>query len=511
MGLAVGLAIGLRRFKLAAAPDEYEYERLLQQIPSTSTSSSSTSSQASAARDLVRSLGHTIVDIDEVESVNGNDVYDWDGLDKDVADAFRPERAYLVGVECKSVSSAADATGFSIEDSLDELAQLAETAGLVVVGSTFQRLEHPSPKTYVGSGKLSEVRGAAQELKADVLVVDDELSPGQLRALERSLGENVRVCDRTTLILDIFNQRAATKEGKLQVALAQAEYQLPRLTRLWTHLERQSGRGLVKGMGEKQIEVDRRLLRKRMGVLKKEIEGVRSHRQQYRDRRSGKPVPVVSLVGYTNAGKSTLLNLLSGAGVLAEDKLFATLDPTTRRVELDDGKEVLLTDTVGFIQKLPTQLVAAFRATLEEIAEASLLLHVVDISHPLAAQQAAAVERVLADLDVSTIPSIIVWNKIDRVSDTASLRRLAHIRRDAVCISARTGAGIDELQLAISEKMRALLVRVEAVVPYSEGDVLDKIHRLGVVDHLEFGEKGTIVHADVPLALSRQLAPYRLH
>lgn len=318
------------------------------------------------------------------------------------------EKAYLVGVERKG-----DEDSFGIDESLKELAQLADTAGVLVVGSTNQKLASPNPRTYIGSGKVAEIKSAIHGLGVETVIFDDELSAGQLRNLEKAFGGDVRVCDRTALILDIFNQRAATHEAALQVALAQMEYQLPRLTKMWTHLERQAG-GKVKGMGEKQIEVDKRILRTQIGVLKKELESVRKHRKQYRNRRISVPVPVVSLVGYTNAGKSTLLNRLTGANVLAEDRLFATLDPTTRRVQMKNGKEFLLTDTVGFIQKLPTTLVAAFRATLEEISESSLLVHVVDISHPLAKQQIEAVEKVLSELDVTSIPKSMVWNKVKR-------------------------------------------------------------------------------------------------
>ncbi|KAF3446366.1 hypothetical protein FNV43_RR11545 [Rhamnella rubrinervis] len=319
------------------------------------------------------------------------------------------EKAYLVGVDRKGDIE----DSFGIQDSLKELAQLADTAGLMVVGTTYQKLASPNPRTYIGSGKVAEIKSAIHALDVETVIFDDELSPGQLRNLEKAFGGDVRVCDRTALILDIFNQRAATHEAALQVALAQMEYQLPRLTKMWTHLERQAG-GQVKGMGEKQIEVDKRILRTQIGGLKKELESVRKHRKQYRSRRLSVPVPVVSLVGYTNAGKSTLLNQLTGANVLAEDRLFATLDPTTRRVQMKNGKDFLLTDTVGFIQKLPTALVAAFRATLEEISESSLLVHVVDISHPLAQQQIDAVDKVLSELDVSSIPKLMVWNKVDK-------------------------------------------------------------------------------------------------
>ncbi|KAL5707453.1 hypothetical protein ACHQM5_018355 [Ranunculus cassubicifolius] len=267
------------------------------------------------------------------------------------------EKCYLVAVERKGDID----TSFGIEESLKEFAQLADTAGLMVVGSSFQKLTTPNPRTYIGSGKVAEIKSAINGLNVETVIFDDELSAGQLRNLEKAFGGEIQVCDRTALILDIFNQRAATHEAALQVALAQMEYQLPRLTKMWTHLERQSG-GQVKGMGEKQIEVDKRILRTQIGVLKKELESVRKHRRQYRNRRVSVPIPVVSLVGYTNAGKSTLLNQLTGENVLAEDRLFATLDPTTRRVEMKNGKEFLLTDTVGFIQKLPTTLAQSFTA-----------------------------------------------------------------------------------------------------------------------------------------------------
>ncbi|KAG7966687.1 hypothetical protein I3843_08G061800 [Carya illinoinensis] len=348
------------------------------------------------------------------------------------------EKAYLVGVERKGDTE----NSFDIDESLKELAQLADTAGLLVVDSTYQK---------------------------------------QLRNLEKAFGGDVRVCDRTALILDIFNQRAATHEASLQVALAQMEYQLPRLTKMWTHLERQAG-GKVKGMGEKQIEVDKRILRTQIGALKKELESVRKHRKQYRNRRISVPVPVVSLVGYTNAGKSTLLNRLTGANVLAEDRLFATLDPTTRRVQMKNGKEFLLTDTVGFIQKLPTTLVAAFRATLEEISESSLLVHVVDISHPLAEQQIEAVEKVLSELDVSSIPKLMVWNKVDKVSDPQKIKSEAEKREDVICISAFNGEGLHEFCDAVQEKLKDSMVWVEALIPFDKGELLSTIHQVGMVE-----------------------------
>ncbi|KAF2324619.1 hypothetical protein GH714_015679 [Hevea brasiliensis] len=414
------------------------------------------------------------------------------------------EKAYLVGVEQKGVK----VNSFGIEESLKELAQLADTAGLMVVGSTYQKLSTPNPRTYIGSGKVAEIKSAIHAMDIETVIFDDELSPGQLRNLEKTFGGDVRVCDRTALILDIFDQRAATHEASLQVALAQMEYQLPRLTKMWTHLERQAG-GKVKGMGEKQIEVDKRILRTQIGVLKKELESVRKHRKQYRNRRVSVPVPVVSLVGYTNAGKEHILNQLTGADVLAEDRLFATLDPTTRRVQMKNGNEFLLTDTVGFIQKLPTALVAAFRATLEEISESSLLVHVVDISHPLAEQQIDAVDRVLSELDVSSIPKLMVWNKVDRVGDPAKIKLEAEKRQDIVCISALNGDGLQDFCIAVQEILKDSMVWVEALIPFEKGDLLSTIHQVGMVDRTEYVENGTLVKAYVPLRFARLLTPMR--
>ncbi|XP_076894258.1 uncharacterized protein LOC143546478 isoform X1 [Bidens hawaiensis] len=414
------------------------------------------------------------------------------------------EKAYLVGVARNDLTEEL----FTIDESLKELAQLADTAGLMVVDSTYQKLSTPNPKTYIGSGKVAEIKAAINAHGVETVIFDDELSPGQLRNLEKAFGGNVRVCDRTALILDIFDQRAATREASLQVALAQMEYQLPRLTKMWTHLERQSG-GQVKGMGEKQIEVDKRILRTQIGVLRKDLESVRKHRKQYRTRRLSVPVPVVSLVGYTNAGKSTLLNRLTGADVLAEDRLFATLDPTTRRVQMKNGKEFLLTDTVGFIQKLPTTLVAAFRATLEEIAESSLLVHVIDISHPLAEQQIEAVEKVLSELDASSIPKLMVWNKVDKASNPKELKLKAKDLEDTICISALTGSGLDEFCSAVQEKLKDSMVWVEALVPFDKGELLSTIHQVGMVERTEYTENGTLIRGHVPLRYARLLTPMR--
>ncbi|XP_057469694.1 uncharacterized protein LOC130758781 [Actinidia eriantha] len=465
---------------------------------------------------VVDGVAETLVEEEEERTPNSSRRYAKKGEDEEEEDRYDArfklrngrevfeEKAYLVGVERKGDTE----NSFGTEESLKELAQLADTAGLMVVGSTYQKLATPNPRTYIGSGKVAEIKMAINALVAETVIFDDELSAGQLRNLEKVFGGDVRVCDRTALILDIFNQRAATHEASLQVALAQMEYQLPRLTKMWTHLERQAG-GRVKGMGEKQIEVDKRILRTQIGDLKKELESVRKHRKQYRSRRVSVPVPVVSLVGYTNAGKSTLLNQLTGAKVLAEDRLFATLDPTTRRVQMKNGKEFLLTDTVGFIQKLPTTLVAAFRATLEEIAESSLLVHVVDISHPLAEQQIDAVDKVLAELDVSSIPKLTVWNKVDKASDPLKIKLEAEKREDTVCISALSGGGLDEFCNAVQEKLKDSMVWVEALIPFDKGEFLSTIHNVGMVERTEYKENGTLVRAYVPLRFARLLTPMR--
>jgi len=362
------------------------------------------------------------------------------------------ERAYLVAVELKERSGN---RRWNAQSSLDELAQLVLTAGATVVGRSIQRRERPTSAFYIGRGKVHELAAQRHELAYSTVIFDDELSPSQQRNLEEAL--KVKILDRTALILDIFAQHAHTREGALQVELAQHEYLLPRLAGQWTHLERLEGRIGTRGPGETQLETDRRLIRNKIGRLKRELEQVRKHRALYRRRRARQGVPVVSLVGYTNAGKSTLMRALSGADVLVEDKLFATLDPVTRRVALPHGAAFLLTDTVGFIQKLPTQLVAAFRATLEELAEADLLLHVVDITHPDAAEQAQTVEETLAELGLGDRPRVTVLNKTDLLHGhdgrpLEGLERLDEAREslrywrpDALLTSAVKGWGLPEL------------------------------------------------------------------
>ncbi|MEX0683220.1 MAG: GTPase HflX [Dehalococcoidia bacterium] len=349
--------------------------------------------------------------------------------------------------------------------SLEELALLAKTAGARVVGSTKQRMDSYSPKTYIGKGKLGEIVAERPGLDYTTVIFDDELSPSQQRNLEGEL--DVKVLDRTALILDIFAQHAHTKEGRLQVELAQHEYILPRLRGQWSHLERLGGGIGTRGPGETQLETDRRIIRNKISHLKKQIEEVRRQRQLHRAQRAKQGIPVVSLAGYTNAGKSTLMRALSGADVLIQDQLFATLDPVTRRIHLPSGGAALLTDTVGFIQKLPTHLVAAFRATLEEMEEATLLLHVVDITHPDAEQQAQTVDATLAELGLAERPSLLVLNKIDRLAedgiDPADLAEtLPAWARGGLPVSAEKKWGLEELRAEI-ESALALAAQRERV------------------------------------------------
>lgn len=423
------------------------------------------------------------------------------------------EKAFLVGVEISSEDNL-----LSLDDSLSELALLADTAGLDVVGESTQRLERPNAKTFIGSGKVDELKALVEETQADVLMFDEELSPRHQRELEKEFGDNVRVIDRTALILDIFAQHANTSEGALQVELAQYEYRLPRLTRAWTHLARQAGGGGgragsvggvgLRGPGETQLEVDRRDIRRRISHLKGELEKVRAHRSRHRSRRKQSRIPVVSLVGYTNAGKSTLLNRLAGADVYVADQLFATLDPTTRRVELPGGQLALFTDTVGFIQKLPTHLVAAFRATLEEITEADLLLHLIDITHPNARAQADAVYQTLEEIEADHIPIVTVLNKIDRLNDPERAQAALVDFDDAVAISALTGQGIDELLETVREQLFENFTAVHVRLPYEEGGLISLFHEYGQVEQVQHIRGGVILQGKIPGRLVARFRPY---
>jgi len=420
----------------------------------------------------------------------------------------------VVGTELKYPNKQNGA--FSVEDSLEELAALADTAGLQVEGGTYQRLDAIKPDTLIGSGKVEELGTYRDELDINVFLFDSELSPRQQRELEKRL--KVKVLDRTALILDIFARHARTREGQLQVELAQYEYRLPRLTRMWTHLARQAGGRAggagggvgVRGPGETQLEVDRREINHKIAHLKREIEKVRAHRARYRQKRKRVGIPIVAIVGYTNAGKSTLLNQLSEAHVLAANQLFATLDPTTRRVTLPSGSQVLFSDTVGFIQKLPTGLVAAFRATLEEIVEANLILHVVDVTHPNAEEQAATVNDTLADLGANQIPQLVALNKIDRLDDPEEATEQLAQYPNSLAISAKTGYGIPALLNRIEGFLQTHRQRKTLLIPYQRGDLVAMLYEQAIVEEESHQADGTRLEVHVPEHLADLVEPFLL-
>ena len=425
------------------------------------------------------------------------------------------ERAILVGVD---LAIAPQLLG--LDDSLTELALLAKTAGVSVVGQVTQRLDSPNPATLIGSGKVDELETLVLDLKANVVIFDDELSPRQQREIEKVLGIEVKVLDRTALILDIFARHARTREGAVQVELAQYEYRLPRLTRAWTHLARQAGGRAggagggvgVRGPGETQLESDRREISRRIAFLKRQLEEIRKHREQYRRQRRKNAMPIIALVGYTNAGKSTLLNALTNAHVRAEDQLFATLDPTTRRATLPSGHEVLLTDTVGFIQKLPTELIAAFRATLEEVTEADVLIHVVDASHLNAEGHIAAVDEVLEELGAGAKPQLMAFNKVDRVANDADTRAELESSLDeypyAVAISAQHGQNLDGLLTELDTLLRERMVPIDLLIPYAHGELVNLAHTHGFIEEVEHLETGTHLRGRIPLELAGRYAGY---
>ena len=401
-------------------------------------------------------------------------------------------RAVLVGLNahCLSAEENADDT------SMEELADLLETAGGVCVGTVFQNKDAPDPRTFIGEGKAAEVKELVGAMGADMVVVDNPLSPSQQRVLSEELG--VQVLDRAALILDIFAQRARTREGRLQVELAQYQYLLPRLLGMWTHLERQEGAIGTRGPGETQLETDRRHIRRKIQKLREELEQVRRVRATQRTRREKNEVPVVAIVGYTNAGKSTLLNRLTGADIPANNRLFDTLDTTTRTWEISDTCTVLLSDTVGFIRKLPHHLVEAFKATLEELSYADLLLHVIDASNPLWREQAAVVEQLIVELGAEQTPRIDVFNKCDKFTGDI----LPH-GADIVSISAKTGQGLDELLEKIGGRLDTGACRVVLRLPYDQGGVVDMLHRQAKVERVDYGEAIEVEAVCTPVQLGR--------
>jgi GTP-binding protein HflX len=405
---------------------------------------------------------------------------------------------------------------WSVEDSLSELGTLARTAGAEVVGTMIQRMRHPDVATYIGKGRAQELSDTEKQLGFDLAIFDDELSPSQQRNLEKVL--DARVIDRTALILDIFAQHARTREGRLQVELAQLEYRLPRLAGRGVELSRQAGGSRsagaggvggaigVRGPGETKLEIDRRRIRSRIAELREEIEGVREQRKVHRRERAAQAIPVVAVVGYTNAGKSTLFNALSEAEVLVENKLFATLDPTTRHITLPGNQEALLTDTVGFIQKLPTRLIAAFRATLEEVIDADLLLEVVDTSHENAIEQSETVNEVLHDLEADEKPRVTALNKIDLLDDPSEVD--TSLYPHAVAVSALQKVGLDALLEQIAQVLAASMEAVQVIIPYDKSELVELFHRRGRVEQEEHRPEGTFIAGRIPRSLQGYYAQY---
>lgn len=422
---------------------------------------------------------------------------------KPIETAPVPERAILIGVDTR------DST-WPIQRSLDELERLADTAGAQVVARLTQRLDRPVPKSYIGSGKVEELQGYVSRLNADVVIFDDDLSPSQQAYLERRLGEPIKIIDRTALILDIFGLHANTREGRLQVQLAQLQYLLPRLRGMWSHLAKEQTRGGIGsrfGQGESQLEVDRRIIRNRIAVLRRELKELDKRRDVQSKLRASSPAFRIALAGYTNAGKSTLLNRLTGSDVLAQDKLFATLDPTTRAYELPGGRRVTLTDTVGFIQKLPHGLVEAFKSTLSEVRDADLVLKVVDCSDEDYLRQLDAVERVLVDVGAGDRPALTVYNKIDLL-DSDSVASLKRRNPDIVMFSALTGEGLDILQARIAREAAAQDQILSCRIPYKEGALLAAIRNQGMVVSESFLDDSVAMVCKVPPHIASILSRY---
>jgi GTP-binding protein HflX len=411
------------------------------------------------------------------------------------------ERAFLIGAQFKARSS------WEIQDSLSELSQLAGTAGAEIVGQGFQKLETLHPSTFIGKGKAHEFAEQCKVEKVDTIIFDDELSPGQARNLEKIF--ECKILDRTSLILDIFAQRAQTREGKLQVELAQLKYLLPRLTRFWTHMTRQKGGiGMRGGDGESQLEVDRRKISERITRLLEELDQVRKQREVQRSGRKRNLWPLASIVGYTNAGKSTLLNSLTGAEVVAEDKLFATLDPTTRRLRLPTNQNVLISDTVGFIRKLPHRLVEAFKATLEEVVEADLLIHVTDLSHPQVDEQIKAVNTVLEEINAHEKPCMMVFNKIDQVESPGIIEHYVETHRPAVSISAKTQQGFDAFLAELGAQLKPIRQFLELKIPQEKSQVMSRLYEVGQVEERRFEDNDAFFKVRIPPQCHHEFEPY---
>lgn len=410
------------------------------------------------------------------------------------------ERVFLVGIELKSRSS------WDVTDSLDELEELATTAGAEVIGRGTQKLDAPISATYIGKGKAEEFAALCSASKVDTIIFDDELSPAQSRNLERMFES--KVLDRTSLILDIFAQRARTREGKLQVELAQLKHILPRLTRMWTHLSRQRGGIGMRGDGESQLEADRRRINERIDKLNIELGLVRKQRTTQRSGRQRHQWPLGSIVGYTNAGKSTLLNALTGSDVLSEDKLFATLDPTTRRLCLPTNQNVLISDTVGFIKKLPHDLVEAFKATLEEVIEADLLIHVVDISHPNVDQHIVAVNKVLDELGAGDKATLMVFNKIDKVENRELVERHMDRHEHATAISARSEEGFSALMTTLGTLLRPVRQHLDLEIPLHKSNIIARLHEVGQVLEQDYTDEKARLKVRIPPYFRQEFEAY---
>lgn len=410
------------------------------------------------------------------------------------------EKTILVGLEHDGV------TRWDLEESMAELRELAATAGAKVVDTVTQKLDHPTAPYYIGKGKAEEVAMRCTEHGAGSIIFDDELSPAQGRNLESVTSK--KILDRTQLILDIFARRARSREGRLQIELAQLQYLLPRLTRMWTHLSRQTGGIGTRGPGETQLEVDRRRVQERIARLQRELEEVRKHRAIQREGRSRHQWPVVAIVGYTNAGKSSLLNRLTNAGVIAEDKLFATLDPTTRQFVLPNKLKVLFTDTVGFIRKLPHTVIESFKATLEELKSADLLVHVVDVSHPQWEEQITATDNVISELEANGKHTLIVFNKIDRVTNPEAIDSALARYPHSVAISVKTGENLQDFVDELQNQLSAWRMRQQLRIPQSDSAALAELHRAGHVVEIRYEGDDALVTAHIPPALEPKFARY---